>query len=469
MSSPELVYNPFTNNFDYAGNVGGSTVLKTVSDTLGNIVNPSLPSATPPNNVQFRGEKIPMASAASGFFSNVFSGVNQLNFNPMTVAKWIVDQNLSNTGTPNGTHTTIQGAINDASAGDSIYIMPGTYPENLTISKNINLFSSFDTFSGFTVLNGNITFSGDVIATFNGFRIVDTGVDTIIADGSGKLLLYFNFIEFILTSSVPALSYTNSGQSSITFFDSYFSLPGGSQLFNQSSGGEQYLNYTNCSLFSQGTTPSTASSGITWFNYCTIDTPIITSGSNNLIYEFNDVETYTDNATMLTIGGSGTNRVLNNYINSGSSPCISISSNANVYMNTLYSTNVNCITGVGTLNYANNIFSGTSSTINTTTQIPFVVSNDAIKVVTPASYAYTTQAQDGFIKVDTTVARTINLLPNPVVGQRHTIKDTVGSADVNAVTISGNGKNIDNQPSISINNSFGSYDLVYTDPEWSIR
>jgi hypothetical protein len=341
-----------------AGGGGGGSPVNTLTGNTGGAVPPT------GNNINVVGAGNVTVTGDPGTSTLTITTNDALT--DLHVAQYIVSS--SGTSGTGANYSTISAALTAAPAGSSIFIQPGTYSENLTISKNINLFSSDDTFGGFTVLSGNITFTGDVIATFNGFRIVDSGVDTIIADGSGKLLLYFHFIEFILTSSVPALSYTNSGQSSITFNNCYYSLPGGSQLFNQSANTD--LEYIDCNILSQGTSASTASSGRTLLNYCVIDTPIITSGSNALNYEFNDVETYSDNATMLTIGGSGANRVLNNYISSGTSPCISIGSSCNVDLNTLNSSNINVITGLGTVNLGTNDLIGTGVAVNTSTIIP---------------------------------------------------------------------------------------------------
>jgi hypothetical protein len=58
-------------------------------------------------------------------------------------------------------------------------------------------------------------------------------------------------------------------------------------------------------------------------------------------------------------------------------------------------------------------------------------------VVTPVSYPYSAAA-DEIILVDTSSARTINL-PTPTSSGRITIKDAVGSANTNNITIARNG------------------------------
>ena len=53
------------------------------------------------------------------------------NYGP---AKFIVSANVYE-----GTHTTIAAALTSASSGDTIFIRPGTYTENLTLKAGVNL------------------------------------------------------------------------------------------------------------------------------------------------------------------------------------------------------------------------------------------------------------------------------------------------------------------------------------------
>ena len=57
----------------------------------------------------------------------------QTGDNRFSTYKWIVDPVSGY-----GTHTTIQGAIDDASSGDSIFIRSGVYTENFTFTKTLH-------------------------------------------------------------------------------------------------------------------------------------------------------------------------------------------------------------------------------------------------------------------------------------------------------------------------------------------
>jgi hypothetical protein len=84
----------------------------------------------------------------------------------------------------------------------------------------------------------------------------------------------------------------------------------------------------------------------------------------------------------------------------------------------------------------------------------------------PGAYPYAVLSTDYIVLVDTGSARTINLMASPINGQQLIIKDTVGSAGSNNITISGNGKNIDGSGSKSISTNYGSTTLMYNGTQW---
>src|SRR5690606_39603125 len=93
-----------------------------------------------------------------------------------------------------GTHTTIQAAIDAASAGDAIWVYPDTYEEDLTISKKLSIDSSFKSSSA---LLGKITPSEQV--SFNGFDLT-TNNDYIIECTSGSAALYLFNCNIVMTN-----------------------------------------------------------------------------------------------------------------------------------------------------------------------------------------------------------------------------------------------------------------------------
>ena len=95
-------------------------------------------------------------------------------------------------------------------------------------------------------------------------------------------------------------------------------------------------------------------------------------------------------------------------------------------------------------------------------------SGRVIKVTTPGAYPYTALTTDYLILVDTTSARTINLLATPETGRTYVIKDNVGSASINNITVSGNGANIDGASTYVIITNYASITVIYNGTTWSV-
>lgn len=107
-------------------------------------------------------------------------------------------------------------------------------------------------------------------------------------------------------------------------------------------------------------------------------------------------------------------------------------------------------------------------TINSSTGQLGVRNVGISNVTTPGAYPYTTLASDYLILVDTTSARTIIPLGSPATGTTQVIKDNVGSAAANNITVTPSGKNIDGAASYVININYGSITIIYNGTQWNI-
>ncbi len=96
------------------------------------------------------------------------------------------------------------------------------------------------------------------------------------------------------------------------------------------------------------------------------------------------------------------------------------------------------------------------------------VSGRVVAITTPGAYPYTTLITDDVIIVDTSSARTINLIATPVTGTTYRIKDNVGSAATNNITITPNAGNIDGSATFKIASNWGSADVTYNGTQWIV-
>lgn len=88
----------------------------------------------------------------------------------------------------------------------------------------------------------------------------------------------------------------------------------------------------------------------------------------------------------------------------------------------------------------------------------------------PGAYPYTSLITDDVIMVDTSVARTIIPMAAPVNGTTYSIKDYVGSAAANNVTITPSGHTVDGAASYILNNNYESVEIIYSSVagEWKV-
>ena len=458
--------NNHTINFDV---VGGGPPILTDSDDVGTKVTPD-----GTGNVQFVGHVVEQ----SGTFSTVVAGSHLLNINPMSPSRWIVDPLGFN-----GTHTTISSAITSASQGDTIILLPGVYTENLSFTSKAQISivaqSQGQDFGVYlqTVIKGKITHSASGQVYFENIHFVDNSDNIYSMTGSNACLAFFNNCEFEMTHAVTAIVASNtSSSSSITLWNCRDGINNASAtLFSISiTDGINgnfivYDHFSINALFS--TTTSTLTSGLmiarnSYFSY-----PITVASGGTCDWQGCEINTSASiNATCLTYAGTASIQDFNNCTfrsGTASAVSVSVSGQANLNNCTISSTNTNAITGAGTIKFSNISYEN-SAVVNTTTQVPFVISNNAIKVTAPGAYPYTVLATDEVVIVDTTSARTINLPASPVTGQKHNIKDNTGSAGANHITISPAAGNIDGAGSLTISTNFGFTNLVYNGTQWNV-
>jgi len=96
--------------------------------------------------------------------------------------------------------------------------------------------------------------------------------------------------------------------------------------------------------------------------------PLTTSETAAIGCGYSNFNTAATNTIALTLGGSGIQSIKYCGVQAGSASAITISATAVVQFTDINSTNTNAITGAGAIVYSGLTFSGTSFTINTTTQ-----------------------------------------------------------------------------------------------------
>lgn len=372
--------------------------------------------------------------------------------------------------TDGANYTTIQSAINAAvlaGGNQTVFIQPGTYTENITLAANINLSAYVcDAYTPNVIIKGKISCSYTGIASISGVQLLTNSDYVINQSGATQNVIRLINCYINVNDNTAINTSSASGISQIELYNCKQETSGNNILFTNSGAGK-------INIYGGIYNRDTGTSGA-----CTVSG----TGSVNLIgcSYFGNSITVTNHGTIqmswssllgaISISGDSPScSISNSQISNGGASCITINSGIilPVFNVNLSSPNTNVITGAGTLQYCGLLF-GNSSTINVTTQVPYVMSNDALKVVTPGAYPYTTVPQDSVILVDSSSARTITPYASPATGQQHIIKDNGGQAASNNITITPSGKNIDGAASKTININYGSVTIVYNGTQWNV-
>jgi len=283
------------------------------------------------------------------------------------VARFIVASSTSGTG---ANYTSVSAAITAAVATglhSTIFIQPGTYSEGfLSLPANINL-CAFEC----DALTPNVTLAAAITCTdagsrsISGINLQTIGSFALEVSGSAATVVYlrdcyfdgaaFSIIGFSSSSAAALIDISNCSGNLTT-----------NTLFNHGSAGT--LNINNTILLGTGTTAASVNTTGT-LNMFNCVFPSSMSASVGTTVSCQNVQFTSLGTTAVTIFG-GTCNLKFCTINAGTFSAVNIVTGATLTMAfcDVTSSNTNAITGLGTLKYAFISFSGSSSTVNTSTQ-----------------------------------------------------------------------------------------------------
>lgn len=192
--------------------------------------------------------------------------------NTYGVAKYVVSSSPSQ-----GNFTTIQAAIDAATVGSTIWITPGTYSENVTLSDGVSI-TTYTTanLSESVIVTGTFTYSGAGSSVISGINfqgspalsVEDFSTCTLdfIRCGfntTGSNIIDFNAPNAVINAVFSSCTFTLSGDDT-TLYDINCS---GTTVFKE------------CSIYTPvSSTPSVAENAIVQFYYCYISNALEFSG-----------------------------------------------------------------------------------------------------------------------------------------------------------------------------------------------
>lgn len=407
-----------------------------------------------------------------GTFTIAATGASLTDYH---TARYIVSAGGAADGANYTTIATAYAAAVAAGAPQTVFVQPGTYTENLTLTAGINItafgsdgYRNTASATNPVVIVGKMTFTGAGTVAIANVRL-QTNSDFILSvTGVAASEVYLLDCYLDMTNNTGIQSTSTS--SSVKLFNCYANLgTTGIAYFALSGGGNIEIGggyYNNAGV---STTASTASAGNIYLHDCTFGSIISTSGTT---VGFNIFNVFFNGgaATIITHNSTSAASIWNCFFSSGTFSAISVGVGATlrVFQCQITSSNTNAITGAGTINLSGIEFIGTGYGINTTTQGVYITSHGAYRISLPAG-DYTVLATDEIVGVNTAAARAITLNTGPSTGQVVTIKDVTGGAAGFNITITPAAGTIDGAATKVINTNYGSVDLWYSGAAWFIK
>lgn len=467
-----------------------------------NIAAGLLPPQVPTSFVTNSGTAVPVSqilsepgnnTANNGYATWTTGSGSTLNVNSYGIVKWVVNQTAGV-----GTHTTIGSALASASAGDVVFVTPGTYTENITMPNGVTLqaFPASPPDQGYSIrpaIQGTITITNGGYASYvNGFALLNNGAaDIVTVTGNNGQFGIFTDCYFNQGNSGNYFVTMNTSYGFLTLFNCTGDLGTGAAPFNivNTGGGDRAFLAEYCDFDNNNTStaPCLMAAGGATLNYCKMKSPLsMTGGKLQMIYSNLGFYTYSFSYVVQT--ASGAHVIMSNCIfenNSASNP--SLINGSGCTMELIGCTIVGAAGGTGTIisnsgtltydivgqrSYNAGTAQGVVPVPSTSSLTYLGTSNftqgQLVAITTPGSYPYTTLQTDYVILVDTSQARTITPMSSPIKGQTYRIKDNVGSAATHNITITPSGKNIDGGASATISTNYGFADIVFNGTQWNV-
>ena len=310
-----------------------------------------------------------LAAFDSGKFSVDANGFVTLNASDDLHNSTLIVGNTSN----GANYASLSAAMTAASAGQTIFIQPGTYnigTQAWTAGVNICAFDC-DAVTPNVILNGKLTFSGAGTVAISGCSLQTNSDNFLAVSGSSasdvKLInCYLNClnntgISFTTSNSSSAISLQSCGGNLATT---------GIAFYTMSSTG--FITIVNSGFGNGGNslTPSSNSAGTVIIEYSDFTSVFSTSSTGIHSHYFATINATGINTTALTLAGSGASNSQMSVYQSGTASALSIGTGTTLTITNAVVTsgNTNAITGAGTINFGGIIYEGSSYTNNVTTQ-----------------------------------------------------------------------------------------------------
>lgn len=289
------------------------------------------------------------------------------NYGP---AKFIVD----GTTTANGTHSTIATALTSASSGDTIFIRPGTYSENITLKAGVNLtaFGSDSSLNGTgkVIISGTCTMTTAGSVSISGIQLQTNSAVLLAVTGSAASIVNLLSCYLNCTNNTGITFSSSSGSSGINLNNCTGDLgTTGIGLFTHSASGTMNIDFTKFTNSGSSLSASTVSAGVLAVRQSSLPFAITSSSTASFGMNLSVMELSALNTKALILGGSGAHAFINNIMASGTATTITVTSTVGINNCIINTTNATAaIDGAGSINYDSLCLPAVGKNITVTTQ-----------------------------------------------------------------------------------------------------
>lgn len=297
----------------------------------------------------------PDNSITLGYSSpNITARVNRNVVQDLHTARFIVSPGGLTDG---ANYTTIQAAINAAAGtgvNQTVFIQPGTYAENLTLSPNINLVAyTADSLTPNVTILGKCTLSVAGTVTCSGINFQTNSDFAVVVSGSAASNL--NFINCTLTASNNTfLSFTSSSASSqINFINCNGVIQTtGIALFAHSGAGSLIFRKCVIGNTSSTTVNTVSGSGFLGMEYTPFPCAISISGSAFCNISYCRINPPSNTTAVSITSSASQNLIQYTRLDGGTATALVVDTGATLitYDLVIASTNATAISGAGTIN-----------------------------------------------------------------------------------------------------------------------
>ena len=273
-------------------------------------------------------------------------------------------------------YITIASALTAASSGQTIFLRPGTYTENITLKAGVNITAFNDGLTPNVTIVGTCTMTTAGTVTLSGIRLQTNSAALLAVTGSAASIVNLVDCYLNITDNTAITFSSTSASASINLFRCTGNIGAlGIAIFAHSSNGLLTFNYSNITNTGASTTSNTVSgtnSGLRLY-YTLIANPITSSGTTaTFLIDYSTVDCSALNTSAVIHGSTvGTaSSILQARILSGTATAITIAASATLVIDRseINSSNTAVISGAGTILYVDLSFPSSSSNITVTTQ-----------------------------------------------------------------------------------------------------